>query len=60
MGLRGGQLCVLYMRDIFALTLPSACAASSDLPRKCLVALLFATHTLALGFKALHRRKRSR
>lgn len=45
MGLRGGQLCVLYACDIFALTLPSARAARSDLLGKCLVALLFATHT---------------
>lgn len=41
-------MCVLYVCDIFALTLPSACAVRSDLPRKCLVALLLATHTLAL------------
>lgn len=47
---RGGQLCVLYVCDIFALTLPSACAVRSDLPRKCLVALLLATHTHLLSW----------
>ncbi len=49
MGLRGGQLCVLYACDIFALTLSSTRAGRSDLSRKCLVALLFATHTYGPG-----------